>query len=61
MLLVGLAAIAMSRPFLVTQSTALNTQIKGDAVIIIDNSYFTMAKAEEGLFSTLRGASPLRL
>ena len=48
MLLVGLAAIAMSRPFLVTQSTALNTQIKGDAVIIIDNSYFTMAKAEEG-------------
>lgn len=48
MLLVGLAALAMSRPFLETHTAPLDAKIEGDAVIVIDNSYFMMAQAEEG-------------
>ncbi|MGB0647487.1 MAG: BatA domain-containing protein, partial [Bradymonadia bacterium] len=55
MLLVGLAALAMSRPFLVTQSANLDAQIEGDAVVVIDNSYFTLAETEDGtLLDTAR-------
>ncbi len=61
MLLLGLTAVAMSRPFIQNSTQGLSNQLKGDIVVIIDNSYFTQATTDEGqvLDIARRLASPL--
>jgi hypothetical protein len=61
MLLVGLTALAMSRPFLQGQVTSLTSQLQGDVIIVLDNSYFTQATTAEGsvLDIARRLANPL--
>ncbi len=61
MLLLGLTAIAMSRPFIQQSTQVASNQLKGDIVVIVDNSYFTQATTNEGqvLDVARRLASPL--
>jgi hypothetical protein len=61
MLLVGLTALAMSRPFLQETTSSVTSQLQGDVIIVVDNSYFTQATTPEGsvLDRARRLANPL--
>ena len=61
MLLVGLTALAMSRPFLQAQTSSLTSQLQGDVIVVLDNSYFTQASTGDGsvLDIARRLATPL--
>ena len=48
MLLLGLTAVAMSRPFLQQSPSSLSSRLQGDIVVIVDNSYFTKTVTDDG-------------